>query len=139
MKKWKLLPILVGLLFLTTGCGKNYLVEINYDEYEKLIEQKETFILEVMQQGCPSCKEFRPKLKKVAEQYGIEVKYIDISKVPEEKQKVIGASETPTLIFYIEGEEETTSARLVGNTSEKKIISKFKASGFIKEDEKHSE
>lgn len=134
MKKAKILILFLGILLLTSGCGKNYLVQIDYDEYKNLIDQKETFVLEVMQDGCPSCKGIRPKLKKVAEKYGIEIKYIDINEVSEEGQKEIGADETPTLIFYIDGEEETTSARLIGNTSEKKIISKLQASGFIKEE-----
>ena len=47
----------------------------------------------------------------------------------------LGVSSTPTVIFYIDGEEETTAARIVGSVKKDKIISKFKASGFIDEEE----
>lgn len=133
MKKCKFLIILLTAIFLLTGCSKNYLTEISYDDYKQLIEDKETFVLEVMQENCVNCEEFRPKLKSVAEEYQIDVKFIDITELTEEQKDEFGVSGTPTLIFYIEGEEETTSARLVGNKSRDKIIAKFKASDFIKE------
>ena len=41
-------------------------------------------------------------------------------------------SGTPTVIFYKNGKEETTAARIIGDTSKDKIVAKFKASGFIK-------
>ena len=80
MKKFKFLVILLAL-FLISGCSKSYLKEISYDEYKKLLEDKETFILEVMSDDCTACKDFRPKLAEVASEYQIEVKYINIDKL----------------------------------------------------------
>lgn len=132
MKKYCLIFMMVISIFLITGCGsKNYLVEISYDEYQELLNNKETFVLEVMKQDCSACKGFRPKLKKVAKEYKVEIRYLDYSKLTVEQQETIEVSSTPTLIFYQNGEEETTSARLVGNQAEKKIIEKLKASSFI--------
>lgn len=132
MKKYCLILMIVISLFFTTGCNsKSYLVEITYDEYKELLENKETFVLEVMKDGCSACKGFRPKLNKVAKQYKVEIKYLNYSKLTVEQQESIEVSSTPTLIFYQEGEEETTSARLVGNQAEKRIIEKLKASSFI--------
>jgi len=131
MKKYGFL-ILILIIGLTTGCTKNYLVEISYKEYKQLLENKESFVLEVMKNDCSSCKGIRPKLKKIAEKYKIEIKYIDIKNLKEEEVDTLGISATPTIIFYTNGKEETTSARIEGNVSEEKIIAKFKASNFIK-------
>ncbi|MDE5587135.1 MAG: thioredoxin family protein, partial [Bacilli bacterium] len=79
-----------------------------------------------------ACKGIRPKLKKISEKYKVEIKYVDIRKLKEEQIDTLGISATPTIIFYTDGEEETTSARIEGNLSEKKIIEKFQASNFIK-------
>lgn len=132
MKKYGVCLILLIACCLMSGCTKNYLIEISYEEYEQLLENKETFVLEVMKNDCSSCKGIRPKLKKIAEKYKVEIKYIDLEKLKKEQIDTFGVSATPTIIFYTEGEEETTSARIEGNVSEKKIIEKFKASSFIK-------
>ena len=134
MKKFSFIIILVALL-LVSGCSKSYLKEISYDEYKKLLEDEETFILEVMSDACTACKDFRPKLKDVASSYKIEVKYINIDKLTADQYDELAVSATPTVIFYIDGEEETTAARIVGSVKREKIISKFKASGFIEDEE----
>lgn len=133
MKKFSFIIILVALL-LVSGCSKSYLKEISYDEYKKLLEDEETFILEVMSDDCTACKDFRPKLKDVASSYKIEVKYINIDKLTADQYDELAVSATPTVIFYIDGEEETTAARIVGSVKREKIISKFKASGFIEDE-----
>ena len=135
MKKiFKFCLLLVVTLFIT-GCSNTYLKEINYNDYKQLIANKESFILEVMSTDCPACENFKPKLKSVLEQYGIEAKYIDTSKLSEEEYsefyKKTGIGGTPTIIFYVEGVEETKSSRINGSVSTDKIISKFKANGII--------
>lgn len=131
MKKIKLLLVIVGVILLT-GCSKSNLKEISYSEYKKLIDSKETFILEVMREDCSACKSFKPNLEEVIDKYNIEVKYINTDNLSEDELDEFGISGTPTLIFYNDGVEETTASRLVGSVSQEKIISKFKANGFIK-------
>lgn len=66
MKKYGvMLFLLVFGIILSTGCDKNYIHEISYKEYQKLIENKETFVLEVMKNDCSACQGIRPKLKKL--------------------------------------------------------------------------
>lgn len=132
MKKFKFVLMIIGVLIIVTGCSNSYIHNITYKEYQKLIENKETFILEVMRDDCSACKSFKPNLEKVANDYKIEVKTINTSKLTEEQLEEFGISGTPTVIFYIDGKEETKAARIVGSVSQDKIISKFKASGFIK-------
>ena len=85
-----------------------------------------------MKNDCSACQGIRPKLKKITKKYKVEIKYIDLKKLSQEENDSLGVSATPTIIFYTNGEEETTTARIEGNISEKRIIEKFKASNFIK-------
>lgn len=136
MKRLFKVSLMLLVIFLLSGCQNKYLKEINYDEYKELIENKETFILEVMSTDCSACKNFKPKLKEVTEEYKVEVKYINLDKLSEEDYKNLftetGISGTPTIIFYQEGIEETKASRINGSVSKDKIISKFKANNIIK-------
>ena len=133
MKKYGImLFVLILGIIASTGCGKNYIHEISYKEYQELIRNKETFVLEVMKNDCVACRGIRPKLQKITKKYKVEVKFIDLKKLSQEENDSLAVSATPTIIFYTNGEEETTTARIEGNVSEKRIIEKFKASSFIK-------
>lgn len=136
MKKILSLSIIFMILLLT-GCSKNYVQEISYKEYKELINNKETFILEIMRTDCSACINFKPKLESVANNYKVEVKYINTDNLTDEENnnlfKDTGITGTPTVIFYNEGNEKTKSSRINGSVSTDKIISKFKANGFIKE------
>ena len=137
MKKYLKLVVILLCLFIFTGCGKSYMKEINYKEYQELIENKETFILEIMRTNCSACISFEPKISQVAEDYQIEVKYINTDHLSEEEYdqlyKDTGISGTPTVIFYHDGVEKTVASRINGSVPVDKIISKFKANGFIEE------
>ena len=51
MKKYiKIMLVLICTLMLT-GCGKSYMKEISYTEYQELLKNKETFILEDSRNG----------------------------------------------------------------------------------------
>ena len=71
MKKVLNLSIVIMLLLLITGCSKSYMTEISYSEYQELLDNKETFILEIMRTDCSACISFKPKIKEVAEKYKI--------------------------------------------------------------------
>lgn len=139
MKKIIQFSLLVICVFILTGCGskRSYLNEISYDEYKKMIEDKETFIVEVMRTECSACQNFKPKLEAVANKYKVEVKYINTDHLTDEEYKELsrntGLTSTPTVIFYHDGVEKTASSRITSSVSQEKIISKFKISGFIKE------
>lgn len=137
MKKFLKLTVVILCLFIFTGCGKSYLKEISYNEYKDLLENKKTFILEIMRTDCSACINFKPKLEQVAEDYKLEIKYINTDHLSEDEYNDLfdetGISGTPTVIFYHDGVEETVASRINGSVSTDKIISKFKASGFIDE------
>ena len=126
------------VLFMITGCTKSYMKEISYKEYHKLLDNKETFVLEIMRTDCSACIDFKPKITEFANEYKIEIKYINTDHLSDkDKDKLFdetGISGTPTVIFYNKGEETTKATRIGGSVSKAKIISKFKASGFLKEE-----
>lgn len=67
MKK-KIKFLLIGLLIIfLTGCSNNAntITEIDYSKLENLINNKESFILEIVQTGCVHCEEFSPRFKAI--------------------------------------------------------------------------
>ncbi len=137
MKKIVKFCVLVVCLLLMTGCGKDYMKEISYKEYKELLDNKETFILEIMRTDCSACINFKPKITDVANSYKVEVKFINTDHITEEEENSLfsetGITGTPTVIFYKDGVEETVSSRINGSVSKDRIVSKFKTNGFIKE------
>lgn len=145
-KNLKLLSIIFIFMMIIiplTGCNKKnqeetseYLHKMSYTEYVKKIEAKESFVLEIMSKDCSACKGFRPKLVKFLNEYKVDMYYIDLDDFSKEEydsfEKLVKFTGTPTTIFIKDGEEETVSARIVGNVAENKILAKFKASGIIK-------
>lgn len=136
MKKvFKLCLIMISILFIT-GCGGNkYLKKIDYKEYHKMLDNKESFVLEIMRTNCSACQNFKPKLEEFVKEYEVTVYYIDTDDLSDkEKDKLFdetGISGTPTVIFYNKGKEETKSSRINGSVPSERIISKFKANGII--------
>ena len=89
MKKKKIifLVILVGVLFLT-GCKNslNTVKEIDFSTLQGKIENKETFILEIVQTGCSHCEEFSPRFREVLSKYDLTGYSINLSNLTEEEK-----------------------------------------------------
>lgn len=136
MKKiFKLFICLLGVLTIT-GCSNTNLEKINYDKFNSLINNKETFIIYIGSSTCHNCTEFNPKFEKIINDYDIKnVKYIEIDKFSDDEKKefnkIINVSGTPTVVFIENGEEKSMTNRINGNVSEDKIISRFKSNGYI--------
>lgn len=136
MKNFKYL-LLILVVVLLTGCTSNSKLEnIDYSQYKDLIKNKESFVLEVMRDGCSHCETLKPRLENVANTYNVNIKVINLAKLNEEDYQIftkeIGTGATPTVIFYKDGEEKSVATRIVGSVSEEKIINKFKDNEIIK-------
>jgi len=132
----KIFSILLFIIFIT-ACSNNNIKSINYKDFDKLIENKKTFILYIGSTSCINCTEFEPKFKEVIYNYNIsEVKYIDLEKFSDEEKnelnKVVNISGTPTVVFINNGEEKSMTNRINGNVSKEKIISRLKSNEYIK-------
>lgn len=135
-----LILLIIPLLVIITGCGKDnskYLNSISFNKLNTLIENKETFILEIVQDGCSFCSEFAPRFKSVLSEYKVHAKVLNVSNLSEKEYKefenIFGSVKTPTVIFMEDGIEKTKINRLVGAASKKEIIRKLKQNGYINE------
>jgi len=139
MKKLLLLTILL-ISILVTGCTGNnnkYLDEISFDKLNNLLDTKQTFILEIIQDGCSHCSVFAPRFKNVLKEYEVNAKMLNMSNLTKSEYDkfvdIFGNLGTPTVIFIEEGVEKTKINRLVGEASKKEIIRKLKQNGYIQE------
>ena len=135
----KKILFLVAILFATlllTGCNATASIEeISLDTLKGKIENKDTFILEVIQTGCSHCAEFSPRLKSVLSDNNLTAYSINLSDLSkeelEEMNNISKISGTPTTLFFKVGEEDTTH-RLVGSVSNSEVESRLKDAGYIK-------
>lgn len=136
MKKIMMILVLLIACISLTGCGENaYIKEITLDEFNQKLENKETFILEVMSTTCSACKDFAPKLEEVTNKYKVTVYQLNTHNMSDEdytsfSERYIVKS-TPTLLFFNDGQELTVATRIVGSVSKDKVINQFKNLGFI--------
>ncbi len=140
MNKLKLILVLL-IAVLLVGCTNNnsneekYLEEITYKEFLEKLENKETFILEIMATSCTHCQTFTPKFVSVLEEYDIKAYKINLSNISEEDENSLKQEQnyegTPEVIFFFEGKEKSKLQRIGGDVSKTKIISKLKSAGYI--------
>lgn len=138
MRKRKIifLVILIGCLFLT-GCKNslNTVKEIDFSTLQGKIENKETFILEIVQTGCSHCEEFSPRFREILNKYDLTGYSINLSNLTEEERnklyEITEVSGTPTVCFFKKGNEEVMN-KIVGAVSNKEIYNKLKDAKYIK-------
>jgi len=144
MKNKKVILLIISIITITIVLATTLLtkdtnlIKLSYEEIIEKTEKKENFILCVSASECIHCKEFKPKLKKVAKEYDITIYYTNTDDFKKEqyeefKKKFSFDGGTPTTIFFKNGEEKTTANRINGNVKIEKIISKLKNNGFISE------
>lgn len=136
MKNSKKRLLIILLSIFLTGCTQS-LTEISYEELQQLKSEKETFILEVMQDGCPHCEEFSPKLKNIVKKYKLKNVYqLNLSKLKEKESitllEEINVKSTPTTLFYKNGKELGELYRIEGAVSDKLVINKLQELKYIK-------
>ncbi len=125
MKK-KIKYLLIGILALMlTGCSSsNVITEIDYSKLEEMIDNKESFILEVVQTGCSHCEEFSPRFRAVLKTNDKEAYSLNLYNMTEEEGKkfselTTSVSGTPTVLYFEDGKE--TSHKINGAVSNEKI------------------
>mgnify|MGYP005777295097 FL=1 len=131
-----ILVLLLAFLIINKAISKGNLVELTYDEFVQKIDNEESFVLCISLTTCSHCATYKPKLESVANDYGIDLYYIDIDKYSEEEQdefeKIINFNDsTPTTVFLKNGKETTASNRINGDVSTSRIIDKLKSNDFI--------
>ena len=78
------LIVLVGAFIADRILGKNYFNEIEYNDLIEKIENKENLIVLISQTTCGHCASYKPKLESVANDYKINIYYIDVDLLSKE-------------------------------------------------------
>lgn len=111
--------------------------EINLTTLQDKINNKDKFVLVVTQTGCSHCIAYLPVLEEIGEEYHLKFYDINITNLSTDEKtdfnKIVRISGTPTTIFYTNGEEQSTTTRLVGEKTKDKIITRLKSEGYINE------
>lgn len=129
------LVILIGAFIADRVLSKSYLKELKYNEVIEKIESKDDFVLLISQTTCTHCISYKPKLEEVANEYKINIYYIEVDSLNDEEREkfssYINYSSTPVTVFLKNGEESTVANRINGDASKDKIEKKLKSNGFI--------
>ena len=134
-----ILVILVCTVAIIIGSknSKSYqsIEEINLATLKDKINNKDKFVLVVTQTGCSHCTAYLPVLEEVGEEYKLKFYDINMTNLADDEKtefsSLVRISGTPTTIFYTDGEEQSTSTRLVGEKTKDKIITRLKSEGYI--------
>ena len=130
----KILILVVGLLLLT-ACGSGKIVDTNYKSFQKMVSDKDTFVLEIVKDGCKYCEEFKPVFQKVIKSSKITAYRLSISDLSDsDLQKLLKEYEvqyTPTTMFFKKG-EEVLSSRLEGSVPEARLTKVLKKLEYVK-------
>lgn len=137
MRKILYVLILIPLLLIISGCGAKTYDEIIYDDLNNMLDDKESFVLFIGSATCTHCDAYKVTLNKVIEEYNVDIKYLDISKMEDKEVSSLQAkfpfSGTPTTVFVEKGEEESSLNRIEGESSYSEVVDKLKENGYIKE------
>lgn len=133
-----LLFVSLGVLYIRKKEEENTLVyEINMQQLEEKINNKDTFILVMTQTGCVHCQSYLPTIKKVSREYGVTFYVLNRAKLSKEEYNrlndIANISGTPSTIFIVDGEEKTTLNRLTGSIEKSRLVEKLISEGYINE------
>lgn|SRR5574344_1050455 len=110
---------------------------LNIYELKEKINDKDSFVLVISKDDCSHCKAFLPVLDKIGKNYNLTFYDISQTSLSDEEttylKNIANISGTPTTVFIVNGEEKTTTNRLVGEVPEYRVIEKLKAMGYINE------
>lgn len=128
--------LIIILIFNMSKTKEGALIKVNYNEVKEKINDKEDFVLVVSQSTCSHCATYKPKLKGIAKDYGLDIYYIDYDTESSSVQKdflnyfhLSGA--TPTTMFIKEGHEVSVLNRLEGDLGATKVVKQLQKMGFI--------
>lgn len=133
-----LLIVIIAILMISflNKPKEGSLEKITYNQITEKIENKDSFILIISQSTCSHCATYKPKVKVIAEKYGLDIYYTDINleKNKDTLLKELNLSgATPTTLFIQDGKETSILNRLEGDFSSETIIEEFRKMGFINE------
>ncbi len=137
MKKKILFVIMALLLVVVTGGGKERTYhEVSYDELNKMVKDKESFVLVIGSETCSACESYKPTMEKIITNYNVRINYINIYQLSEEEKagliQLAYYANTPTTVYFKDGVATDTYNRIVGAASYDTVLESLKKNGYIK-------
>ena len=127
---------IIIFLFARNRAEEKILIELSGEEFREKINHQDSFVLVIVQTGCHFCEEFKPIINEVIREYNLTIYSLNLTDLKDEEKTflrdVCNAESTPTTIFIVNGEEETSLNRLVGRVSRSTIITRLESLGYIK-------
>lgn len=143
----KFIPIIITIFTFTILLGISYYIhvkennnyiKININDLEKKINDKDSFILTIINSSSENNKNFSKDLKLITEKELVKIYYIDINNLGTKDitllMNVVSYDTVPTLAFINKGKELDRKNRLFGydyNTKEK-IITILTKNNYLK-------
>jgi predicted bacteriocin transport accessory protein len=131
MKKKILGLLLIVFCLVITGCART----ITYKDFEEKIKNKESFVVEIIQNGCSHCENFKPVFDKFAKEYNIEYVKLNLTNLSSEDNQKLNSkyevSGTPTILIFKKGENQKAFT-ISGEVPVKTLKTVFKEAGYIK-------
>lgn len=94
-----------------TLVGEKGLHKINYDEYSKMVDNGDAFVVVIERTGCSYCTMYMPIVEEVAKENKIPLYYIDIAELTSEEMEKLESGNsylkknsqwgTPTTLFML--------------------------------------
>ena len=133
-----ILCLIIILLFNSGQSNEGTLIKVDYAKIKEMLKDEDDFVLVVSQSTCSHCATYKPKLKEIASDYGLDIYYIDYDTESNSNQKeflnhfhLSGA--TPTTMFIKEGHEVSVLNRLEGDLGTTKVVKQLQKMDFIDE------
>ena len=132
-----LLMVIIVILIVnyTNTPKKGELIQVNYKEVLQKVDNNDTFVLIVSQSTCSHCATYKPKIKEIAEEHGLDIYYIDYDKESKkdsekflEEFHLSGA--TPITLFFKNGKEKSILNRIEGDLPSS-TLEQLEKLGFI--------
>ena len=142
--------IVFGLAIMVSNeKGRNsskHIKEVSYSEYEKKIKDNDYTIVLLASPSCTHCMQYKPLMNKVADDFGLEVYYIDVSSRNLKNDEYMSLHDnisvlkdvyndegepsisTPTTVIYKDGVEIDAE---LGNIGEKGFLDLLNRNGVI--------
>ena len=128
----------IAFVFMSKNLKAEGVKTLNINELREKIDNKDSFILILTQDGCTHCHSYLPTIRKIANKYNITFYEISQTGLNNDDKtylkNVANTDGTPTTIFIENGEEKSTTNRLNGNVPEYRVIERLKALGYINEE-----
>lgn len=135
-----ILILFFSILFYATTKNKkdtSLVTFITMSTLKEKLENKDSFVLILSQDGCSHCEAYLKTVDKVISKYNVTIYDLNLSKLnnaqKNELSSLFSISGTPTTVFITEGEEKTSLNRIIGELEKDKLTQKLKNLGYIKE------